>query len=281
MKTILPFLAFLLLISCGNNNDSELSESSVKDSLVKDSAKPVIDEEKEFKLHLLIANIPSPSHEIVAINKAGYTYKPSLLIDKSKAGTYTSDFKKGINYGMLSADLAYVASFANNNDIIPYYLATRKAAESANALKIFDDITKAANFESLQGNSDSMEAVLERAYLETEHFFETDHHMDIATRILLGAWVEGQYLLLNTIHIQKSAKAEELKNKVWESKLQLMNLNELLTEYSSDPDMSSISNSLKEYYKNYDGASGSKSFNDELIKKMTEELTYIRTKLLS
>jgi len=281
MKTILSFVAFLILMSCGNNNDTELSDSSLKDTIVIDSTKSKIDEEKEFKLHLLIANIPSPSHEIVAINKAGYTYKPSLLIDKSKAGTFTSDFKKGINYGMFSADLAYVASFANNKDIIPYYLATRKAAESANALKVFDDITKTANFESLQGNSDSMEAVLERAYLETEHFFETDHHMDIATRILLGAWIEGQYLLLNTIHIQKSSKAEELKNKVWESKLQLMNLNELLTEYSSDPDMTSVANSLKEYYKNYDGASGSKSFNDELLKKMMEELTSIRTKLLS
>ena len=38
---------------------------------------------------------------------------------------------------------------------------------------------------------------------------------------------------------------------------------------------------LKEYYKNYDGASGAKSFNDELLKKMMDELTTIRTKMLS
>ena len=280
MKYIFVLASLFFLVSCGSN-ETEVSDSTLKDTLAADSSAPKIDEEKEFKLHLLIANIPSPSHEIIAINKAGYTYKSSLLIDKSKAGTYTTDFKKGLNYGMFSSDLAYTASFANNKDIVPYYLATRKAAESANALKIFDDITKSANFESLQGNSDSMEAVLERAYLETEHFFETDHHMDIATRILLGAWIEGQYLLLNTIHIQKSAKAEELKNKIWESKLQLMNLNELLTEYASDPDMSSIATSLKEYYKNYEGASGAKSFDDDLLKKMMNEMSSIRTKLLS
>ena len=268
------------MFSCGNN-ETEVVENSSIDSVKVDSTSVKIDEEKEFKLHLLIANIPSPSHEIIAIKNAGYTYKPSLLIDKSKAGSYTNDFKKGLNYGMFSADLAYAASFPNNKDIIPYFLATRKAAESANALKIFDDITKSANFESLQGNSDSMEAVLERAYLETEHFFETDHHMDIAAKILLGAWVEGQYLLLNTLHIQKSSKAEDLKTKVWESKLQLMNLNELLTEYQSDAEMTSFATSLKEYYKNYDGASGAKSFNDELLKKMMDELTTIRTKMLS
>jgi hypothetical protein len=280
MKYIFPAIFSLFLVSC-NSDNSEVSESDMKDTLVSDTTKPKIDEEKEFKLHLLIANIPSPSHEIIAIKNAGYTYKPSLLIDKSKAGNYNSPFKKGVTYGMFSADLAYVASFANNKDIIPTYLATRKAAESANALKIFDDITKSANFESLKGNSDSMEAVLERAYLETEHFFENDHHMDIATRILVGAWIEGQFLLLNTIHIQKSSKAEELKNKVWESKLQLMNINELLLEYSSDPDMSSLSNSLKEYYKNYDGASGSKSFDDKLLKKMMDEITLVREKLIS
>jgi hypothetical protein len=280
MKYIFSIAALFLMFSCGNN-ETEVVENSSIDSVKVDSTSVKIDEEKEFKLHLLIANIPSTSHEIIAIKNAGYTYKPSLLIDKSKAGSYTNDFKKGLNYGMFSADLAYAASFPNNKDIIPYFLATRKAAESANALKIFDDITKSANFESLQGNSDSMEAVLERAYLETEHFFETDHHMDIAAKILLGAWVEGQYLLLNTLHIQKSSKAEDLKTKVWESKLQLMNLNELLTEYQSDAEMTSFATSLKEYYKNYDGASGAKSFNDELLKKMMDELTTIRTKMLS
>ncbi len=280
MKYIFSIAALFLMFSCGNN-ETEVTESITSDTLKVDSNSVKIDEEKEFKLHLLIANIPSPSHEIIAIKKAGYTYKPSLMIDKSKAGTYSNDFKKGVNYGMFSADLAYAASFPNNKDIIPYFLATRKAAESANSLKVFDDITKSANFESLQGNSDSMEAVLERAYLETEHFFETDHHMDIAAKILLGAWVEGQYLLLNTLHIQKSAKAEELKTKVWESKLQLMNLNELLTEYSSDAEVAPFAASLKEYYKNYDGASGANSFNDELLKKMMDELTSIRTKMLS
>ena len=280
MKYIFSIAALFLMFSCGNN-ETEVTENITSDTLKVDSNSVKIDEEKEFKLHLLIANIPSPSHEIIAIKKAGYTYKPSLMIDKSKAGTYSNDFKKGVNYGMFSADLAYAASFPNNKDIIPYFLATRKAAESANSLKVFDDITKSANFESLQGNSDSMEAVIERAYLETEHFFETDHHMDIAAKILLGAWVEGQYLLLNTLHIQKSAKAEELKTKVWESKLQLMNLNELLTEYSSDAEVAPFAASLKEYYKNYDGASGANSFNDELLKKMMDELTSIRTKMLS
>jgi hypothetical protein len=280
MKYIFSIAALFLIFSC-NNNETEVAENTTTDSLKVDSSSVKIDEEKEFKLHLLIANIPSPSHEIIAIKKAGYTYKPSLLIDKSKAGTYNDDFKKGVNYGMFSADLAYAASFPNNKDIIPYFLATRKSAESANSLKIFDDITKSANFESLQGNSDSMEAVLERAYLETEHFFETDHHMDIASRILLGAWVEGQYLLLNTLHIQKSTKADELKNKVWESKLQLMNLNELLKEYESDAAIAPFASSLKEYYKNYDGATGATSFNDDLLKKMMDELTSIRNKMLS
>jgi protein involved in sex pheromone biosynthesis len=60
-----------------------------------------------------------------------------------------------------------------------------------------------------------------------------------------------------------------------------MNLNELLTEYQSDAEMASFATSLKEYYKNYDGASGAKSFNDELLKKMMDELTTIRTKMLS
>ncbi len=277
IKFLVCAVAVTTLFSCGAP-ETEVTEAKADSTSVDSTNK--INEEKEFKLHMIMANIPSPSHEIVVINKAGYAYKSSFMLDKAKAGTYTSEFKKGVSYGMYSADLSYVSSFSNNKDVLPMFAATRKAAESANVLKVFEDITKAGNFESMQSNSDSLEAILERAYLASEAYFESDHHMDIATRVLMGALIEGQYLLLSSLDSQKTAKENDLKAKIWESKLHLMNLNELLTEYSSDPDLAPVASSIKAYYSNYDGASGAESFTKEKLKKMLADLTAIRTKLI-
>ncbi len=277
-KSVYVAVLGLALFACGSP-ETEVVETN-SDSLAVDTTAKKVDEEKEFKLHMIMANIPSPSHEIVVINKAGYSYQSSLILDKSKAGSYTSEFKRGVSYGIYSADLAYASSFKNNKDILPIFGATNKAAESAGLGKVFQDITKSANFESMQSNSDSLEAILERAYLASENYLESDHHMDIAARVMMGAMIEGQYVLLSTLDMQKSAKENDLKAKVWESKLHLMNLIELLKEYSNDTDLAPIAASITEYYKNYDGASGIENFSKDKLTKMLKELTAIRTKLV-
>ncbi len=277
MKKLLVASLGLMLFACGSP-DTEVAEQKA-DTLAVDSAALKADEEKEFKLHMIVANIPAPSHEIIAIGKAGYNYDGSLVLDKAKAGTYPTEFKKGVTYGMYSADLAYAASFNKSNDLLALFAATRKAAESANCAKIFDDVTKSAHFEDFQRNPDSLSAILERVYVTTESFLESDKHMDIATRVLVGAWVEGQYLLLSSIDGQKSKKDLDLKTKVWEAKIHLNNIIELLKEYPEDQDIAPTTAMLVDYMKDYEGVSAADQFIKEKISKMLADIKAIRTKL--
>lgn len=277
MQKLLLASLSLMLFSCGSP-DTEVAEQKT-DTLAVDSAAVKVDEEKEFKLHMIVANIPAPSHEIIAIGKAGYNYDGTLVLDKAKAGTYPTEFKKGVSYGMYSADLAYTASFNKSNDLLATFAATRKAAESANCVKIFDDVTKNSHFEDFQKNPDSLSAILERVYVSTESFLETDKHMDIATRVLVGAWVEGQYLLLSSIDSQKSKKDLDLKTKVWEAKIHLNNINELLKEYPEDTELAPIATMLSDYMKDYEGVSAADQFTKEKVSKMLADIKAIRAKL--
>jgi hypothetical protein len=103
--------------------------------------------------------------------------------------------------------------------------------------------------------------------------------MDIATRVLVGAWVEGQYLLLSSIDGQKSKKDLDLKTKVWEAKIHLNNINELLKEYPEDQDLVPVATMLADYMKDYEGVSAADQFTKEKISKMLADIKTIRAKL--
>jgi hypothetical protein len=95
----------------------------------------------------------------------------------------------------------------------------------------------------------------------------------------VGAWVEGQYLLLSSIDGQKSKKDLDLKTKVWEAKIHLNNIIELLKEYPEDQDIAPIAAMLVDYMKDYEGVSAADQFIKEKISKMLADIKAVRTKL--
>ena len=82
-------------------------------------------------------------------------------------------------------------------------------------------------------------------------------------------------------------KAQKVKDesialgKVWESKLHMNNILDLLTSYANNPDYAAITGDLQNYAKNYEGASGIDAFTKEKIAKMLTEITAIRNKLIA
>ena len=70
-----------------------------------------------------------------------------------------------------------------------------------------------------------------------------------------------------------------MKTKVWEAKIHLNNINELLKEYPNDTDLAPIATMLTDYMKDYEGISAADQFTKEKIAKMLADIKTIRTKL--
>lgn len=280
-KTILiSFLGILTSVftSCGSGNKPE-ENIEVKDTLsVSDTVStPSLDAEKEFKFFTVLANIPSPAHEIIAVQKSGFNYDESLCLSVENESKYNTVLKTALNYGVYSTDLSYAASFASNSDIMKRFAVTRKMADKAGVLSVFEEVIKNGHFEENLKNSDSLEAVLDNVYHSIERFCQTDHHLDVAAKVMIGSWVESQYLSLSHLKNQKLNKKNELLfNKIWEAKVHLANINDLLKEYDNNAELKEIAGKLENYFKNYDGVSGTKDFSAEKLNKMLEEITAIR-----
>lgn len=266
------------LISCGGNE--EKNEMSDKEVVPQDTASGPKDAEKEFKFFTILANVPSPVADLAEINKAGYKYDGTLLNPTTNFEKYNTAFQYASNYGVYSTDLSYAATFSNSTDILKYYVTTRKAAEKAGSLKVFDEITKTGHFEENVKNPDSLKVLLERVDKATDEFLKNDHQLDVAATIVIGAWIETQYLNLSMIKAQKVKDQTVAVSKVWESKLHLGNILDLLTSYANNPDYTSVTSDLQAYMQNYEGATGADSFSKEKIEKMYADITAIRNKII-
>jgi hypothetical protein len=285
MKTLFNCCAVLavsiFLFNCGGSADSEKptndSTPKAKDSLaVSDSTQEL----KEFKFFKAIGDIPSPAHEIVIINKAGIKYNAGLPNPVENESKYADLYKACLNYGIYSCDLAYCASFKENADVMKYYLTSRKMAEKAGALSIFDEITKQYRFENNTKNSDSLEMILDKVYYAIEGFCQDQHKLDVAVKILLGSWIESQYLTLSHAAAEaKPAKTKQLQEKLWENYLHLRNILDLLKEYENHDELNNLNTSLVAYSELYKDAHGADDFSKDRTAKMLTALTQIRSQI--
>ncbi len=270
----------LLFSSCGGGKED--AETTMQDSAKTQTAKRDSSAElKEFKFFMVLANIPSPAHEVIEVRNAGMKYNASLLNPKENESKYTDPTKICLNYGVYSSDLAYIASFKENADIMKYFLLNRSMAEKAGALSVFESIVKGEGFESHLRNSDSLELILDKVYMATEKFCEDQHKLDVAVKILIGSWVETQYINLSNINgIAQNEKNKVLFTKVWENYLHLRNINDLLKEYEGHPELDELKNQLAAYAELYKDANGTDDMTKERITKLHEGISVIRKKII-
>ena len=286
MKKFLNSAFVVLLLAgvtnCGGSAESEKeSADSLKNNQISTNESDSLIELKEFKFFKTIGDIPSPAHEIVAINKAGIKYNAAFPNSIDNETKYADLFKSCLNYGVYSCDLAYCASFKENSDLMKYYLTTRKMAEKAGAISVFDEITKQYSFEGNTKNPDSLEKILDNVYFAIEGFCQDQHKLDVAVKMLLGSWIESQYLTLSHLATEaKQEKQKQLQVKLWENFLHLRNILDLLKEYENHPEMNQMNASLVAYAELYKDAHGAEDFTKDRVDKMLAALTKIRSEII-
>lgn len=282
LNTAVIALIFFFLNSCGGASESETSvtdtlKQSEKNAQQSDTSAEI----KEFKFFKAIGDIPSPAHEIVAINNAGIKYNSALPNSIDKESKYADLYTSCLNYGIYSCDLAYCASFKENSDVMKYYVTTRKMAEKVGALSVFDEITQQYRFDSNKKNSDSLENILDKVYYAIEGFCQDQHKLDVAVKMLLGSWIESQYLTLSHLNAEtKQEKQKQLQVKLWENFLHLRNILDLLKEYENHPELNQLNTSLVAYADLYKDTHGAEDFSKDRTAKMLALLTKIRSEII-
>jgi hypothetical protein len=280
LKKIALFSFAAVLVSCGN--DSTKTETT---EVPKDTVKPAPPTQPEnefadFQFHTLVINIPSPFEILTFLPKCGIPYNKSLLNPVDKETKYTTTTKKGLNYGVYIVDLVYLSTNEQFSDIKTYFKTARNLAQSLGCAESFDKIS-GTRLEKNIDQKDTINKVIDQIYIEMDGYLRSNDRLLTATQILVGSWIESQYITATLLKDQTKNKENEiLFQKVLQQNFTSQKLVELLKEFEKEKDFQPVISGVQELNKIYSGLHGD-NIDKETMEKLAAKLTEVRGKIVN
>lgn len=275
------FSVALTSVSC-NSNSSE-GEKNTTDTIVSDSNRvdSLTTEKKnriEFKFSTVEVNLPSPFEVINDLQSYHPPYKKELLNNASNVKKYVSAYKKEVNFGIYGIDFAYTNFFGENQDMLNLYGTIQQMAKDLDVDKVHAQYMD--RFKANTSNKDSMIALMDNLFNETDAYLKKNERFVAASHILAGALVELNYLSLNLLKdMKKGPDNDKLFEKTYNENLYLYHLIKLYEEYT-DKDSKELLKDLKDYRTAYDAIIKSKDdLSPENAGKAAGMITSLRNKL--
>jgi len=258
-------ISSLLLASCSSNKEKSAAVSNADSSLMA-SDSMAYNERADFKFSFTIANLPSPLNVISTIYTTQVPFDNTLLNPTDNEEKYLSSYKRAINYGIYGVDMAYIAYYGNKQDLYDYYSTAGKLAENLGIQETFEKFTD--RFKDNYDNKDSIMAIVDQAYSETDKFLRTNSRLEIASYILAGSFFESLYIGSGLMKDQNvEAKYKTSFEKIYEQKLVLNNLADLFTQFK-DKEAAEVEANLQVIKKVYDGITEPSQVNKEVMQKI-------------
>lgn len=278
LKKIIVVSCAAFLLSC-NNNTSDKSIDSAKDTVSSSTSQPE-NELADFKFHTLVINIPSPFENIILLPKSGIPYKPELINSTNNVTNYTTTTKKALNYGVYIVDLIYLSSNERFSEVKSYFKTSASLAESLGCAEIFDNIV-GPRIEKNIDKKDTINKIIDQVYVEMDNYLRSNDRLLTATQILVGSWIESQYLTVSLLKDEsKNTNNELLFQKISQEAYTLEKLVQLLQEFEKEKEFSPIIQDIKELqslYKEYKEGDIEKSS----LLKIYDKLSIVRGKIVN
>ncbi len=278
----LMFLPLTALVACGGSNTETKTEEPKADTAQKAvvAAAPE-NEAAEFMFTTLVINIPSPFEIIGKLPKAGLTFNAALSNPVENSAKYISSTKKGLNYGAYVVDLVYISSNKQFEQIKPYFKTTRDLAKSLDCADSFDKIA-GSRLEQNIDKADTINKVVDQIYSEMDEYLRKNDRLLTSTQIVVGSWIESQYITLSLINdLEQTPANEVLFKKVSQEKGTLEKLMELMKEYEKEKDFAPMIKDIKDIHEIYVKDVKFDAIDKAAVSKLYKKVSEVRNKMIS
>jgi hypothetical protein len=200
----IPFFVLLLaLVSCGENFENQKLQESV-DGLdsISSPDKLIVTDDNE-----VIYNLPSALQIAYVLKKSGAGFISTLLNNKSNSSKYnTSNYKRAINFGVYSADLAYCIFNKKYQESKEYLKSCKEMGSYLNLNQAFESDNMAQRFDKNIAIEDSVVKIVSNIQLKTDMMFEQNKQKHITVIAFAGAWTESMYIATEVYTKDKNKK---------------------------------------------------------------------------
>lgn len=283
-KNIAVFLASVSLISCGGSGTT--TENPVDSTEVKiniDSSKSVV-----------FYNIPSPLETFTILKMSGSSFDKSVLNPTDKIAKYVTGFSKAANLGVYSTDLSFCYLYKQNQDFNSYL---KNINDLTNSLGIDGSYGQEVNkrLQSNSNNLDSLMAIVSEAGINADQYLKDNQRNTATATIASGGWVEAMYIIAN---IADKTQKKDVVGLVGDQKIVLKNLTNMLEQFKSDADISSMLMDMRDIAAIYENVQASQNtpiasdkdiisvgnntsyqLSKEQLKSILEKVTILRNKI--
>lgn len=229
-KTIMILGVIWTFLAC---NGSGRGDENLTDDNLQDST------EYESQTYYLI---PSPEGLFSFIKDGKLKFSKEVLNPTNNIDNYIDTRSKELNFGIYSADLAYVASFNKYQESVDYLNTVRTLSDEIDISAVFDQ-NLIKRIDNIIDNQDSLLRVTSDSYISIVRYLESANRKKSLALIVTGGWVESIYVVVNLIDTYK--QDEKVINLLASQKHVVSNLFAYLEQLKFDESIQRTINDLQ------------------------------------
>jgi hypothetical protein len=278
LRNAVIFTISLIWISCGGEQKED-DTTDVTDTVTEelDTASGELNEIAEFKFHIFVGNIPSPLETMVKLPASGITFNKDLVIPVDNVSKYKTLAEKAVAYGMYGSDLGYVTVYDQSDMVSDYFTNTHELADGIGAGDNFNRLLSERFTKNIH-NRDSLLVLMDKAIGESEDYMKNNQRLELASLMMVGSWLESQYILLNSLKGKDTTSAGDLFEKIPQQKNHLKSLIDILNEQKTNADALAMAKTLAPLATEY-GKITSAVVDQATLAKLLDAVTAVRKKL--
>jgi|GEM_PF-1299061 hypothetical protein len=231
------------------------------------------------KVSMVISSIPFPTNIFDSLHYVHGQYQNNMTNPTDNASTYSQSNAQAINLGIYGADLSYVISFEQFNQVGAYMKATKYLADKVGVPMAFtEDVIERCQKNS--NNRDSLTRIVYSSYGVIDQKLKDDKRKSTEVLVLAGGWLEGLYITTESFStISAVTDRQGAYNILMDQKRYLDLLLNQLDLISDSPYCTDISTGLHDIRSVYNNAVGT-SMSNGVIQSLAEKAANLRARII-
>jgi hypothetical protein len=205
---------------------------------------------------------------------------------------YITSYEKALNLGVYAVDLSYARVFEQFEVAGRYFTSMQNLSEQLGIPNTYFEET-AKRFEKNLTDKDSLIAIANEVYYETEDYLKDNERFATASVIILGGWVEAIFI---GTHVAIESRNPDIIERLVDQKYSLNNLLIMLDDYGDNEVVAEyivMMEKLRDVFmaidievpvdfdRNKEGAKTQMDGWIEEVQKLQSEIRIIRSKIIS
>lgn len=283
-KFFIIAFACLFAVACADapKKDKNQEEKTEEVAEPAEEAVETMEEDVSFVL-------PSPIQIAAIFSRSGLKYESGLTNPISNTSKYNTKTAKYLNFGVFSADLAYVVLNSQQQESIDYLNTVRVLSDEIGMPSIFGSGQLIESFEKNISNQDTVLRLLTTIKRRTDEYLAENAEESKEAVFFSAAWLEGMYIGANS-----TSDKTKITPRIIEQMTILNNIIKALkVQNDASLDIAFLTEGLEDLSATFEGFKEVKSLEnpdmdisditltDDELTTLTTKITALRTKVIN